>query len=60
MYIAVKNGKKMGVWVAQSVKHPPLDLSSSLDLRVMSSSLALGSVQGMKLTLKKLPKAWIM
>ena len=50
MYIAVKNGKKMGVWVAQSVKHPPLDLSSSLDLRVMSSSLALGSVQGLKLT----------
>ena len=33
--------------MAQSVKPPPLDLSSSLDLRVMSSSPALGSRLGM-------------
>ena len=29
-----------GIWVAQSVKHPTLDLSSGLDLRVVSSSPA--------------------
>ena len=29
-------------WVAQSVKHPTLDLSSGLDLRVVSSSPTLG------------------
>ena len=27
-----------GAWVAQSLKRPTLDLSSGLDLRVMSSS----------------------
>ena len=30
-----------GTWVPQSVKHLTLDLNSGLDLRVMSSSLAL-------------------
>ena len=33
-----------GVWVAQSVKHPTLDLSSGHDPRVRRSSPALGSV----------------
>ena len=37
-----------GTWVAQSVKHLTLDLSSGLDLRVVSSSPMLG----MKPTLK--------
>ena len=32
----------MGTWVAQSVKHPTLDLSSGLDLSVMGSSPSLG------------------
>ena len=35
-----------GTWLAQSVKPPTLDLSSGLDLRVMSSSPALGSTLG--------------
>ena len=38
--------------MAQSVKHPTLDLSSGLDLRVVSSSPMLGSVLGMKVYLK--------
>lgn len=37
-----KKWRLLGVWVAQLVKHPTFDLSSGLDLRVMSSSLALG------------------
>ena len=45
--------KSRGVWVAQSIKHPALDLSSRLDLRVVDSSPALGSVLGMKAILKK-------
>ena len=39
--------------MAQSVKHPTLDLSSGLDLRVVSSSLELGSTLGVKPTKKK-------
>jgi len=39
-----------GTWVAQSVKHPTLDLSSGLDLRVVSSSSELGSTLGMEPT----------
>ena len=39
--------------MAQSVKHPTLDLSSGLDLRVVSSSPALGSMMGVKPTFKK-------
>ena len=35
-------------WVAQLVKHPTLDLSSDLDLRVVSSSPFLGSMLGVK------------
>ena len=42
-----------GTWGAQSVKHPNLDFSSGLDLKVMSSSSTLGSVLGMEPTLKK-------
>ena len=42
-----------GVGVAQLVKGPTLDLSSGLDLRVVSSSPALGSALGIKPTLKK-------
>jgi len=34
--------------VAQSVKHLTLDLSSGLDLRVVSSSSSLGSALGME------------
>ena len=34
--------------MAQSVEHLTLDLSSGLDLSVMSSSPALGSILGMK------------
>ena len=39
--------------MAQSIKHLTLELSSGLDLRVVSSSLALGSIVGMEPTLKK-------
>ena len=42
-----------GTWMAQLVKHLTHDLSSGLDLRVLSSSPALGSALGMKPTLKK-------
>ena len=42
-----------GTWVAQLVKHSILNLSSGLDLRVMSSSPVLGSMLGMESTLKK-------
>ena len=41
--------------MGQSVKHPTLDLSSGLDLRVMSSSPILGSVLGME-PIRKKPK----
>ena len=40
-----------GAWVAQSVKCRTLDLSSDLDLRVVSSSPRLGSTLGMEPTL---------
>ena len=36
--------------MAPSVKRPTLDLSSGLDLRVVSSSLALGSVMEVEAT----------
>lgn len=39
--------------MAQSVKQPTLDLSSGLELRVMSSRPTLGSVLGVKPTKKK-------
>ena len=38
--------------MAQLVEHPTFDLSSSLDLRHMSSSPALGSKLGVESTLK--------
>ena len=34
----LKNVKIWGTWVAQLVKRPTLDISSGLDLRIMSSS----------------------
>ena len=39
-----------GTWMAQSVKHLTLDLSSGLGLRAMSSNSALGSMLRMELT----------
>ena len=39
--------------MAQSIKHQTLDLSSDLDLKVMSLSPALGSMASMEPTLKK-------
>ena len=42
--------------MAQSVKHLTLDLSSGLDLRVLSSSPTLGSVVGVKPTSNKQKK----
>ena len=39
-----------GTWGPESVKHPTLDLCSGLDLRVVSSSPALGSTLGVEPT----------
>ena len=39
--------------MAQVVKHPTLDLSAGLDLRVVRLSPVLGTTLGMELTLKK-------
>ena len=39
-----KKKKRRGAWVAQSVKHPTLDLSSDLNFRVLSSSPILGNL----------------
>ena len=39
--------------MAWLIKHPTLNLSSGLDLRVMSSSPVLGSTLGVELTKKK-------
>ena len=39
--------------MAQSIEHLTLDFSSGLDLRVLSSSPALGSMLGQEPTLKK-------
>ena len=39
--------------MAQSARHPTLDLHTGLDLRVRSSSPALGSSLGVEPTLKK-------
>ena len=52
VYIWAEKGSR-GAWVAHSVKRLTLDLSSSLDLRVVSSSPALGSALGVKPTLTK-------
>ena len=45
--------KYRGTWVAQLVKCPTLDLSSDLDLRVMSSRFTLDSTVCVEPTLKK-------
>jgi len=42
-----------GAWVSQSVEHQTLDLSSGLDLRVVSSSPVLGFTLGVETALKK-------
>ena len=52
----IKKKRDMGVWVAQLVKHLTLDLSSGLDLRVVSSSPSLGSTLGMEPTQKQKQK----
>ena len=44
-----------GAWVAQSVKHLTLDLSSGHDLRVVRSSPGLGSVLSMEPAYDSLP-----
>ena len=49
----VKSRTCWDAWLAQSDKYLTLDLSSGLDLRVMSSSPALGSMLGMEPTKKK-------
>jgi len=46
-----------GTWAARSVKHPTLELSSGLDLRVVSSSPMLGSMLGVEPALKKKKKS---
>ena len=40
--------------MVQSVKHPTLDLSSGLDLRILGSSPTLGSMPSMKPALRRL------
>ena len=52
----VQNVQIWEPWVARSVRHLTLDLSSGLDLRVMTSSPALGSMLGIKPTLKNKEK----
>ena len=44
----IKRIKSRGAWVAQAVKHLTLDLSSGLDLRVVSSKRSLGSMPGVE------------
>ena len=43
-FLLKKKKKRRGAWVAQSVKHPTLDLSSDLNFRVLSSSPILGNL----------------
>ncbi|KAF0878395.1 KIF3B protein, partial [Crocuta crocuta] len=51
--VAEQHSRAQGTPLAQLVKHLTLDLSSDIGLRVVSSSPTLGSVLGMKPTLKK-------
>ena len=44
---------KWGTWKALSVKHLTLDLSSGLDISVVSSNPTLGSMLNVESTLKK-------
>ena len=48
---------KLGAWVAPSVKHLTLDVSSGLDLRVVSLNPTLGSMFSMEPALKKKKKS---
>jgi len=45
-----QNDLERGAWMAQSVKRLTLDLNSGLDVRVVSSSLVLGSTLDMEPT----------
>ena len=46
----LRNCQLWGTWMGQLAKHLTLDLSSGLDLRVMSSSPTLGSTLGIEPT----------
>ena len=48
LVFALKITKLWGAWVAQLVKCPTLDFGSGHDLRVMGSSLVLGSTLGLE------------
>ena len=48
-----------GCLLAQSVKHPILDLGSGLDLMVVSSSPTLGSKLGMEKVILKRWGTWV-
>ena len=52
LHSQAKDTKGRGGWVAHLGKHPILNVTSGLDLRVVSSSAALGSTLGMESTLK--------
>ena len=47
-----------GAWVAGSVKHPTLDLSSGLDLRVLSSGPCVGLHAGRAAYLREKKKSF--
>ena len=49
-YIFLLREMKRGAWVAQLIECLTLDLSSGLDLKVVSSSPALGSMLSVKPT----------
>ena len=51
--MATKEAITWGAWMAQWGTHPTLDLSSGLDLRVVSSSPVGGSALGATPTLKR-------
>ena len=51
--ISLQDSDFRGVWMGQLVERLTLDLSSGLDLRVMSSSPALGSTPRVEFNFKK-------
>ena len=53
MQIRNKTTKEQGAWVAQPVRYLTFDLSSGHDLRVVSSSPALGCALGVEPTKNK-------
>lgn len=48
VYNHYQNKLERGAWEAQSVEHLTLDLNSGLDLRVVNSSFALGTLLGFR------------